>query len=126
LAICPGHLFEGTRAPATISSDAARTAPAPAFLPTGPDPQSGPPASSILAATDTAEEAHMPIDQTKLGAVAAELMDELGSHYGDDAELKNVVIIATVGHAGGTLDTTHWGITPGMPNYVGIGLLELV
>jgi len=68
----------------------------------------------------------MPIDQTKLGAVAAELMDDLASHYGDDAELKNVVIIATVDHAGGTLDTTHWKITPGMPNYVSIGLLELV
>lgn len=68
----------------------------------------------------------MAIDQTRLGAVAAELMDDLAGNYGDDAELKHVVIIATVDHGGGTLDTTHWKITPGMPNYVGIGLLELV
>jgi hypothetical protein len=68
----------------------------------------------------------MAIDQTKLGAVAAELMDELAGHYGDDAELKNVVIIATVDHENGSLDTTHWKVTPGMPNYVAVGLLELV
>ena len=49
-----------------------------------------------------AKETLMAIDQTRLGAVAAELMDDLANHYGDDAELKNVVIIATVDHAGGT------------------------
>ena len=68
----------------------------------------------------------MAIDQTRLGAVAAELMDELAGHYGDDAELRNVVIIATVDHPNGTLDTTHWKVTPGMPNYVALGLLDLV
>ena len=68
----------------------------------------------------------MAIDQSKLGAVAAELMDDLENNYGDDAELTNVVIIATVDHGGGTLDTTHWKVTPGMPNYIGVGLLELV
>lgn len=65
----------------------------------------------------------MPIDQSKIGVVAAELMDQLEA-YGPEAEIDHVMVIVTVDH--GTQDTVHYAVSEGIAVYQGVGLMEYV
>ena len=67
----------------------------------------------------------MPIDQSKVGEVAAELMDILTT-YGEDAEITAVMLITAVTHDNGTKTTVHHNASPGMPVHEGLGLLMFV
>jgi hypothetical protein len=68
----------------------------------------------------------MPLDETKIGIVAANLMEQLDSTYGDgdDATIEHVMIIAAVDRPGA--DTVHFAASEGVANYEGIGLLRTV
>jgi hypothetical protein len=66
----------------------------------------------------------MPIDETQIGRLAAELMEELATQFGDDAEIERVALIVAVDH--GEQTTVHWKFTPNTPTYIGRGLLEQV
>ena len=69
----------------------------------------------------------MAIDQTKIGTVAAQLMEELEAAYGDDAEIATVALIAAVDHGDGTHyhPHYHYKFSPGTPKHVGLGLLAV-
>ncbi|MBV9453482.1 MAG: hypothetical protein JOZ19_05100 [Rubrobacter sp.] len=68
----------------------------------------------------------MPIDPSKVGEVAAELMDILETTYGEDAEISAVMLITAVTHENGTKTTVHHNASPGMPVHEGLGLLMFV
>jgi hypothetical protein len=69
----------------------------------------------------------MSIDQTKVGNVAATLMDNLdAAGYGEDAEITDVVLIAAVVHDDGRQRSLHWSHNPGMPPDALLGLLAYV
>ena len=50
----------------------------------------------------------MPIEQSEVGEVAAELMDILETTYGDDAEISAVMLITAVKHDNGTGIAPVW------------------
>lgn len=66
----------------------------------------------------------MAIDQAKIGVVAAELMERLEAKYGDEAELDNVLLLVTVSH--GAADSIEIQPSPGIANYVALGMLEQI
>ncbi|HZB83019.1 MAG TPA: hypothetical protein VE288_09270 [Rubrobacteraceae bacterium] len=68
----------------------------------------------------------VPIDQAKVGEVAAELMDILETTYGEDAEISAVMLITAVTHDNGAKTTVHHNASPGMPVHEGLGLLMFV
>ena len=68
----------------------------------------------------------MPIEQSEVGEVAAELMDILETTYGDDAEISAVMLITAVKHDNGTKTTVHHNVSPGMLVHEGLGLLMFV
>lgn len=74
----------------------------------------------------TREEAAVPIEQSKVGEVAAELMDILETTYEEDAEISAVMLITAVNHDDGTKTTVHHNVSPGMPVHEGLGLLMFV
>ena len=68
----------------------------------------------------------MPIDQSRVGNVAARLMENLENKYGDDAEIKSVLLLVTVEHSDGTQDTVEIAPSEGISRHEGMGILELV
>ena len=66
----------------------------------------------------------MPLDERKIGLVAANLMEQLGATYGDGATIEHVMIIAAVDRPGA--DTVHFAASDGVAHYEGIGLLRTV
>jgi hypothetical protein len=74
----------------------------------------------------TRREAAVAIDHSKVGEVAAELMDILESTYGEDAEISAVMLITAVTHDEGTKTTVHHNASSGMPVHEGLGLLMFV
>ena len=65
----------------------------------------------------------MAIDQAQVGAVAAQLMEELENTYGDDASIENVALIVAVRHSGGQTGV-HFRFTDQTSPHAAIGLLE--
>ncbi len=63
----------------------------------------------------------MALDQSKLGIVAAQLMEQLEQTYGDEASLGTVAVIAEVDH--GDQNTIHYAFSESTPKHVGVGLL---
>lgn len=68
----------------------------------------------------------MAIDPSKLGNVAAKLMETLEANYGEDAELGAILLIAAVDHENGTQTTVHYSVSDGLPVHEGLGLLQHV
>ena len=72
----------------------------------------------------------MAMKQTKVGEVAARMMEALDQHgYGEDAEITNVMLIVAVDHnteASTRSTRVHWTPNPGMAPHVGIGLLTQI
>jgi hypothetical protein len=68
----------------------------------------------------------MAIDQSKIGTVAAQLMEQLEDAYGDEASIDTVMIIVAVDRGEGSEDVVHRAASPGTPAHVGIGLLTVV
>ena len=68
----------------------------------------------------------MAIDQAAIGQVAAELMEELGDSYGEDARIDTVAIAVTVTHSGDSATNIHSKFTENTPVHVAIGLMEFV
>ena len=68
------------------------------------------------------------IDQTKIGEVAAQLMDQLEETFGDDetVEIDSVMLIVSVKH--GLFDGAHvrWHNSPDLPIHEALGLLRFV
>jgi hypothetical protein len=68
------------------------------------------------------------IDQTKIGEVAAQLMDQLEETFGDDetVEIDSVMLIVSVKH--GRFDGAHvrWHNSPDLPIHEALGLLRFV
>ncbi len=68
----------------------------------------------------------MAIDQSKVGNVAARLMERLGDKYGDDAEIKAVLLLVDVSHSNGTQDSIEYAPSEALPLHEGVGMLEVV
>ena len=70
----------------------------------------------------------MPIDQAKIGKVAARLMERLEQEFGEDesAEIGPVLLIATVKHDEGRRATVHYDTSSGTMPYEGMRLLQRV
>jgi hypothetical protein len=66
----------------------------------------------------------MAIDEAQIGMVAARLMEEIASSYGDGATIETVAVIAAVDH--GTMNTLHSCWTPNTPRYVSVGIVTAV
>jgi hypothetical protein len=68
------------------------------------------------------------IDQTKIGEVAAQLMDQLEETFGEDesVEIDSVMLIVSVKH--GLFDGTHvrWHNSSDLPIHEALGLLRFV
>jgi hypothetical protein len=67
----------------------------------------------------------MAIDQTLVGNMAANLMQQLEEAYGDEAEITAAAIIVAVDH-GENMNTVHSNFSPGLSTYEGLGLIEHV
>lgn len=65
----------------------------------------------------------MAIDQTQVGQLAAQLMQELEDQYGEDARLERLALIVAVAHDEDQL-TVHTMFTPDSPPWTQRGLLE--
>lgn len=70
----------------------------------------------------------MPIDQAKVGEVAARLMEKLEHEFGKDesAEIGSVFLVAGVRHDEGRRVTVHYDTSSGTAPHEGIGLLQYV
>jgi hypothetical protein len=68
----------------------------------------------------------MPVDQSKVGNVAARLMGNLENKYGDDAEIKTVLLLVAVEHSAGTQDTIEFSASEGVSRQEGVGMLEII
>ena len=66
----------------------------------------------------------MAIDQGLVGNMAAKLMEQLETNYGEDATIKAACVIVAVDH--GNQNTVHFDFGPGLASYEGLGLLEEV
>jgi hypothetical protein len=66
----------------------------------------------------------MAIDQTIVGNMAANLMEQLEAAYGEDAEITAAALIVAVDH--GDNGTVHSHFSPGLSTYEGLGLIEHV
>jgi hypothetical protein len=68
----------------------------------------------------------MAIDETKIGLVAARLMEKLTATYGEDADaqIDHVFLLVTVSHNG--QDTIEFAPSDGVANYEGVGMLDVV
>jgi hypothetical protein len=70
------------------------------------------------------------IEQAKIGEVAARIMEALDEHgYGEDAEIRDVLLIVAVDHeteSGDRSTRVHWTPSPGMAPHAAIGLLSQV
>ncbi len=74
------------------------------------------------------KEDQVPIDQAKVGEVAARLMEKLEHEFGKDqnAEIGSVFLIAGVRHDEGRRVTIHYDTSSGTAPHEGIGLLQYV
>ena len=68
----------------------------------------------------------MAIDQAAVGTVAAQLMEQLGDSYGEDAEIDSVAVVVSVTHDGGTATDVHSKFSENTPVHVALGLMEFV
>lgn len=68
----------------------------------------------------------MAVDRTKIGEVAARLMDQLEESHGEDAQLESVMIIASITNDADKQSVVHYSVSDGMPQHVGLGLLAMV
>lgn len=67
----------------------------------------------------------MAFDQTMIGQMTAELMEEAERQYGDEAEIRLAAMIVAVEH--GDKTTYHWRFRPqGNLPHEALGLLEYV
>lgn len=66
----------------------------------------------------------MAIDQALVGNMAAKLIEQLESNYGEDATIKAAAVIVAVDH--GNNNTVHFDFGPALATYEGLGLLEHV
>lgn len=61
----------------------------------------------------------MAMDQTRVGEVAARMMEVLDQQgFGEDAEITDVMFIVAVDHEGGAATSVHSSSTPGLPSWV--------
>jgi nicotinamidase-related amidase len=65
----------------------------------------------------------MAIDQSQVGQLAAQLMQELEDQYGEDAVLERAALIVAVAHDADQL-TVHTRFAPDTPPWTQRGLLE--
>jgi hypothetical protein len=74
------------------------------------------------------KEDRVPIDQAKVGEVAARLMEKLEHEFGKDhsAEIGSVFLIAGVRHDEGRRVTVHYDTSSGTAPHEGMGLLQYV
>jgi hypothetical protein len=74
------------------------------------------------------KEDSVPIDQAKVGEVAARLMEKLEHEFGKDesAEIGSVFLIAAVRHDESRRVTVHYDTSSGTAPHEGIGLLQYV
>jgi hypothetical protein len=74
------------------------------------------------------KEDQVPIDQAKVGQVAARLMEKLEHEVGKDqsAEIGSVFLIAAVRHDEGRRVTVHYDTSSGTTPHEGMGLLQYV
>jgi hypothetical protein len=64
------------------------------------------------------------LDQSRVGEVAAQLMESLDQQeFGEDAEITDVMLIVAVDHEGGAATSIHSSSSPGMPTHAKLGLL---
>ena len=70
----------------------------------------------------------MPIEQAKVGQVAARLMERLEHDYETDesAEVSSVILISAVRHDAGERLTVHYDTSSGLALYEGMELLQYV
>lgn len=67
----------------------------------------------------------MPFDQSMIGQMTAELMEEAEEQYGEEAEIRLAAMIVAVEH--GDKTTYHWRFRPqGNLPHEALGLLEYV
>jgi len=72
------------------------------------------------------QEVGVAIEPSEVGNVAARLMDTLEDKYGDDAEIKAVLLLVDVSHSDGTRDTIEYAPSEGLALHEGVGMLEVV
>jgi hypothetical protein len=70
----------------------------------------------------------MPIEQAKVGQVAARLMERLEHDYETDesAEVSSVILISAVRHDADERLTVHYDTSSGLAPYEGMELLQYV
>ena len=66
----------------------------------------------------------MAIDQSKVGNVAAVLMDQLAETYDENAEIETVMLVVTVDH--GEHDTIHYRTSEHVPKHLALGILDML
>ena len=66
----------------------------------------------------------MATEEGMIGGMAAELMEQLESAYGEEAEITAALLIVNVDHGDGQQETVHIKPSPGLARYQGIGLVE--
>jgi hypothetical protein len=74
------------------------------------------------------KEDRVPIDQAKVGEVAARLMEKLEHEFGEDqsAQIGSVFLIAGVRHDEGRRVSVHYDTSSGTAPHEGMGLLQYV
>lgn len=65
----------------------------------------------------------MSADETMVGRMAAEIMEQLEESYGEDAEISAALLILSVDTADGN-EVLHIKPSPNLGRYKGIGLVE--
>lgn len=66
----------------------------------------------------------MATDESIIGRMAAELMEQIEASYGEAAEITAALLIVNVDHGDGQQETVHIKPSPGLARYQGIGLVE--
>jgi hypothetical protein len=66
----------------------------------------------------------MATDESIIGRMAAELMEQIEASYGEEAEITAALLIVNVDHGDGQQETVHIKASPGLARYQGIGLVE--
>jgi hypothetical protein len=81
-----------------------------------------------IEAPSDKERGQMPIEQAKVGQVAARLMERLEHDYETDesAEVSSVILISAVRHEAGELLTVHYDTSSGAALHEGMVLLQYV
>lgn len=65
----------------------------------------------------------MATDESIIGRMAAESMEQIEASYGEAAEITAALLIVNVDHGDGQ-ETVHIRPSPGLARYQGIGLVE--